>query len=178
MIFMFGVLKMMVLIGWIGYEVEHAQFDNQILDIHKKLADLEKEKKEITQSLTTLNSEITQSAATLNFDRSDIAESTIKDLVANPEINTQISELSIEFNTAANVVDIAADVARTIEGLGVGADVALSMIELTQQKNVLFNQVDEMAKQDWKGYEDEHAEFDNQILEINKKLTDIEKSGQ
>ena len=37
---------------WIGYEEEHVQFDNQILNIHKKLSDLEKEKKEITQSLT------------------------------------------------------------------------------------------------------------------------------
>jgi acyl-CoA synthetase (AMP-forming)/AMP-acid ligase II len=35
--------------------------------IDKKLSNLEKEKKEITQSLTTLNSEIAQSAATLNF---------------------------------------------------------------------------------------------------------------
>ena len=163
---------------WIGYEEEHVQFDNQILDIHKKLADLEKEKKEITQSLTTLNSEITQSAATLNFDRSDIAESTIKDLLTNPEINTQLSELNIEYNTAANVVDIAGDVARTMEGLNVGADVAMTMIELTQQKNLLFDQVEEMAKQDWVGYEEEHAQFDNQILEINKKLADIEKSDQ
>ena len=163
---------------WIGYEEEHVQFDNQILDIHKKLADLEKEKKEITQSLTTLNSEITQSAATLNFDRSDIAESTIKDLLTNPEINTQLSELNIEFNTAANVVDIAGDVARTMEGLNVGADVAMTMVELTQQKNLLFDQVEEMAKQDWVGYEEEHAQFDNQILEINKKLADIEKNAQ
>jgi hypothetical protein len=163
---------------WEGFEEEHAQFDNQILDIHKKLADLEKEKKEITQSLTTLNSEITQSATTLNFDRSDIAESAIKDLVANPEINTRLSELSAEFNTAANVVDIAADVARTMEGLNVGADVAMTIVELTQQKNVLFDQVEEMAKQDWKGHEEEHAQFDNQILEINKKLADIEKSDQ
>ena len=163
---------------WIGYEEEHVQFDNQILDIHKKLADLEKEKKEITQSLTTLNSEITQSATTLNFDRSDIAESTIKDLLTNPEINTQLSELNIEFNTAANVVDIAGDVARTMEGLNVGADVAMTMVELTQQKNLLFDQVEEMAKQDWVGYEEEHAQFDNQILEINKKLADIEKSSK
>ena len=35
-----------------------------------------------------------------------------------------------------------------------------------------------MAKQDWVGYEEEHAQFDNQILEINKKLADIEKSDQ
>ena len=162
---------------WVGFEEERTQFDSQMLVIETKLDGLGSGKNEITQSpLTTLNSEITQSATTLNFDRSDIAESTIKDLVANPEINTQLSELSAEFNTVANVVDIAGDVARTMEGLNVGADVALSMIELTQQKNVLFDQVEEMAKQDWVGYEEEHAQFDNQILEINKKLTDIEKN--
>ena len=163
---------------WVGYEEERTQFDSQMLVIETKLDGLGSGKNEITQSLTTLNNEITQSVTTLNFDRSDIAESTIKDLAANPEINTQISELSIEFNTAANVVDIAGDVARTMEGLNVGADVAISMVELTQQKNVLFDLVEEMAKQDWVGYEEEHAQFDNQILEINKKLADIEKSGQ
>jgi hypothetical protein len=243
---------------WVGYEEEHAQFDNQILDIHKKLADFEKEKNEITQSITTLNSElnelelevipeintqisklnkagvamtmdqlynqkndlldqveemakddwvgyeeertqfnsqmlvietkldglesgkneITQSATTLNFDRSDIAKSSIKDLVENPEVIKQISELSIEFNNANNVVDIMGDVARAMEGLSVEADVALSMVDLKQQKNALFDQVEEMAKQDWVGFEEEHAQFDNQILDINKKLADIEKSGQ
>ena len=163
---------------WVGYEEERTQFDSQMLVIETKLDGLGSGKNEITQSLTTLNSEITQSATTLNFDRSDIAESTIKDLVANPEINTQISELSIEFNTAANVVDIAGDVARTMEALNVEADVAMTMVGLKQQKNALFNQVEEMAKQDWVGYEEEHAQFDNQILDINKKLADIEKSGQ
>ena len=164
---------------WVGFEEERTQFDSQMLVIETKLDGLGSGKNEITQSpLTTLNSEITQSATTLNFDRSDIAESTIKDLVANPEINTQLSELSAEFNTVANVVDIAGDVARTMEGLNVGADVALSMIELTQQKNVLFDQVEEMAKQDWVGHEEEHAQFDKQILDINKKLDDIQKSGQ
>ena len=74
------------------------------------------------------------------------------------------------------MVDIAGDVARTMEGLNVGADVAMTMVELTQQKNLLFDQVEEMAKQDWVGYEEEHAQFDNQILEINKKLADIEKN--
>ena len=73
------------------------------------------------------------------------------------------------------MVDVAGDVARTMEGLNVGADVAMTMIELTQQKNVLFNQVEEMAKQDWVGYEEEHAQFDNQILDIHKKLADLEK---
>ena len=45
------------------------------------------------------------------------------------------------------MVDIAGDVARTMEGLNVGADVAMTMVELTQQKNLLFDQVEEMAKQ-------------------------------
>ena len=62
---------------WVGYEEEHAQFDNQILDIHKKLANFEKEKNEITQSVTTLNSELNE-----------------LELGVIPEINTQISKLS------------------------------------------------------------------------------------
>ena len=33
------------------------------------------------------------------------------------------------------------------------------------------------GKQDWAGYEEEHAQFDNQILDINKKLVDIEKNN-
>ena len=161
---------------WVGFEEERTQFDIQMLVIETKLDGLGSGKNEIIQSVTTLNSEITQSATTLNFDRTDIAESTIEDLLTNPEINTQLSELNIEYNTAANVVDIAGDVARAMEGLNVGADVAMSMVELTQQKNLLFDQVEEMAKQDWVGYEEEHAQFDNQILEINKKLADIEKN--
>ena len=56
--------------------------------------------------------------------------------------------------------------------------VAMTMVESYQQKNDLLDQVEEMAKQDWVGYEEEHAQFDNQILDINKKLNDIEKSGQ
>ena len=76
------------------------------------------------------------------------------------------------------MVDIAADVARTMEGLNVGAEVAMTMVELTQQKNLLFNQVEEMAKQDWVGHEEEHAQFDKQILDINKKLDAIQKSDQ
>jgi hypothetical protein len=86
--------------------------------------------------------------------------------------------LFITFLTLPNISFGAGDVARTMEGLNVGADVAMIMVELTQQKNLLFNQVEEMAKQDWVGYEEEYAQFDNQILEINKKLADIEKSGQ
>jgi chromosome segregation ATPase len=163
---------------WVGFEEERTQFDIQMLVIETKLDGLGSGKNEIIQSVTTLNSEITQSATTLNFDRSDIAESSIKDLVENPEVIKQISELSIEFNNANNVVDIIGDVARAMEGLSVEADVALSMVDLQQQKNVLFDQVEEMAKQDWVGYEEEHAQFDNQILDINKKLADIEKSGQ
>ena len=51
----------------------------------------------------------------------------------------------------------------------------MTMVELYQQKNDLLDQVEEMAKQDWVGYEEEHTQFDNQILDINKKLADIEK---
>ena len=52
------------------------------------------------------------------------------------------------------------------------------MIELQQQKNTLLDQVEEMPKQDWVGYEEERAQFDSQILDIHKKLTIIEKSSQ
>ena len=55
--------------------------------------------------------------------------------------------------------------------------IPLQTNQLYNQKNDLLDQVEEKAKQDWVGYEEEHAQFDNQILEINKKLADIEKSG-
>jgi hypothetical protein len=56
--------------------------------------------------------------------------------------------------------------------------IPLQMDQLYNQKNDLLNQVEEKTKQDWVGYEEEHAQFDNQILNIHKKLADIEKSGQ
>ena len=56
--------------------------------------------------------------------------------------------------------------------------IPLQTNQLYNQKSALLDQAEEMAKQDWVGYEEEHAQFDNQILEINKKLADIEKSDQ
>ena len=56
--------------------------------------------------------------------------------------------------------------------------IPLQTNQLYNQKSALLDQGEDRANLDWLCYEEEHAQFDNQILEINKKLADIEKSGQ